>query len=125
MVEALASARSVIGALERGTSMKEEEGGQDKTIEQKKDDLSFVQSATTTQADFCNADSISSIASSDLHGVSAASIEEVGLKTPQDMVDRTPCTSNKEPDKWKREKDSTKKKKTPRVDTEMDTFLNM
>ena len=49
VVEALANARSMIGALERGKSMKEDE---DETIEEKQEDSSIVQTTTMTQADF-------------------------------------------------------------------------
>ena len=56
-VEALASARSVIGALERGKSMNEDE---DETIEEKQEDSLFVQTTTTTQEDCCDGDSFSS-----------------------------------------------------------------
>ena len=85
----------------------------------------IIQTITTTQVDFCNTDSISSRASSVLPEVTAASSEVVGPKTPQNMVDRIPCTSNKKSDKRKREKENSKKKKTPRADTEMDTFMTM
>ena len=54
-VEALANARSIIGALERGKSMKEDE---DEIIEEKNED-SFVQTTTMTQVDFHDGDSLS------------------------------------------------------------------
>ena len=57
VAEALANARSIIDAQERGKSMKEDE---DETIEEKHEDSSFVQTTTTTQTDFCDGDSLSS-----------------------------------------------------------------
>ena len=101
MAEALANARSMIGALERGKSMKEDE---DETIKEKQEDSSFVQTTTMTQADFHDGDSLLSQASSVLPKVTTASSEVAGLRTPQNMVDRTPCMSNKKSDKRKREK---------------------
>ena len=41
------------------------------------------------------------------------------------MVDKTLCMSNKKSDKRKREKENSKKKKTPRVDADLDTFVTM
>ena len=76
-MEALANARSVIGALERGKSMKEDK---DKTIKEKQKDSSFVQTTTTTQVDFCDGHSLSSQESSDLPEVTAASSKVTGLK---------------------------------------------
>ena len=121
VVEALENARSIIGALERGKSMMEDE---DETIEEKHDDSSFVQTTTMTQADFHDGDSLSSWASSVLPEVTAASSKVTGLSTPQNTVNRTltPCTLNKSA-KSKREKENSKKKKTPRVDPEMETFV--
>ena len=60
MVEPLAKARSVIGVLERGKSMKEDG---DKSIKEKQEDSSFVQTTTMTQVDFGDGDSLSSWAS--------------------------------------------------------------
>ena len=91
-VEALANARSMIDALERGKSMNEDE---DETIEEKQEDSSFVQTTTTTQVDFCNGDSLSSWASSVLPEATATSSKVAGLRTRQNMVNRTPCMSNK------------------------------
>ena len=101
MAEALANARSMIGALERGKSMKEDE---DETIKEKQEDSSFVQTTTMTQADFHDGDSLLSQASSVLPKVTTASSEVAGLRTPQNMVNRTPCMSNTKSDKRKREK---------------------
>ena len=122
VVEALTNARSMIGALERGKSVNRDE---DRTIEKKQEDSSFVQTTTMTQADFHDGDSLSSWASSVLPEVTAVSSEVTGLRTPQNMVNRTPCTSNKKSDKRKREKENSKKKKTPRVDAEMGTLVTM
>ena len=41
------------------------------------------------------------------------------------MDDWTPCMSNKKSDKRKREKENLKKRKTPRVDPEMETYVTM
>ena len=92
MAEALANARSIIGTLERGKSMKED---QDETIEEKHEDSSFVQTTTMTQADFSDGDSLPSWASSVLPDITAVSSKVAVPRTPQNMVDRTPCTSNK------------------------------
>ena len=106
VAEPLANARSIIGALERGKSMKEDK---DKTIKEKHEDSSFVQTTTMTQADFHDGDSLLSWASSLLPEVRAASYKVTGLRAPQNMVNRTPCMSNK--DKRKRVKENSKKKK--------------
>ena len=68
---------------------------EDKTIEEKQEDSSFIQTTTTTQMDFCTGDSLSSWASSVLPEATAVSSEVAHLKTPLNMVDRTPCMSNK------------------------------
>ena len=94
----------------------------DETIEEKQEDSSFVQTTTMTQVDFCNGDSLLSWASILLPEVTAASSEVMGLRVPQNTVNRTACTSNKKTDKRKREKRNLKKKKTPRVGAEMETF---
>ena len=61
VVKPLASARSMIGDLERDTSMNEDYDDQDKTVEEEKQkDLPFVQTTTMTQVDFPDGDSISS-----------------------------------------------------------------
>ena len=117
-----AAERSMIDSLERGKSMNKDEH---KTIEEKQEHSSFVQTTTTTQADFHDGDSLLSQASSVLPEVTAASSEVTGSRTPQNTVKRTRCTSNKESDKRKREKENSKKKKTSRVDAEMETFVNI
>ena len=94
----------------------------DETIEEKQEDSSFVQTTTMTQVDFCNGDSLLSWASSLLPEVTAASSEVMGLRVPQNTVNRTACTSNKKSDKREREKRNLKKKKTPMVGAEMETF---
>ena len=119
--EALRNARSVIGALERGKSMKDDE---DETIKEKQEDSLFVQTTTMTQTDSCDGDSLSSQACV-LPEVTAAASEVAGLSTSQNMGNRTPCTSNKKSDKRKRMKENSKKKKTPTVDPEMETFVTM
>ena len=119
---ALANARSMIGALERGKSMKEDE---DETIKEKQEDSSLVQTTTMTQADFCDGDSLLPWASSALPEVAAASNKATGPRTPQKPVDRTPCTSNKKSYKRKRDKEKLKKRKAPRVDPEMEAFVTM
>ena len=83
VAEALADARSMIGALERGKSMKEDE---DETIKEKQEDSSFIQTSTMTQVDFHDGDSLSSQASSVLPEVTAASSEVASLRTPQDTL---------------------------------------
>ena len=122
VVEALANARAMIGALERGKSMKEDK---DETIGEKQEDSSFVQTTTTTQADFYDGDSLSSQAPTVLPEVTAASSEVAGPRTTQNRVDRTLCMSNIKSDKRKREKENLKKKRTPRVDPEIETFVTM
>ena len=92
VVKALASARSVIGDLERDTSMNKDEDDQDETIEEEyQEDLSFVQTTTMTEGDFPDGDSISSRASTVIPEVTAASSEVAGPKSPKNMVDKTPC----------------------------------
>ena len=72
--EALASARSLIGDLERDTSMTEDKGDPDEKVEkEKQEDLSFIETTTLTQVDFPDGDSISSRASSVIPEVTAAS----------------------------------------------------
>ena len=94
MVEALASTRFMIGARKEYIN-KGDKDDQDENIEEKHEDLSFIQTTIMTQGDFCNAHSISSRASSALPEVTAVSSEVVGTRTPQNMVDRTPVMSNK------------------------------
>ena len=89
-MKALASARSMIGDLERDTSMNKDKDDQDKTIDkEKQEDLSFVQTTAMTQVDCPNGDSISSRASSVIPEVTAVSSIVAGLKTPQNTVDKT------------------------------------
>ena len=77
--KALANARSMIGDLERDTSMNADEDDQDETVEEKKqEELSFVLTTTMTQVDFPDAYSISSRASSVIPEVSAMSSEVAG-----------------------------------------------
>ena len=78
VAEALVNARSIIGALERGKYMKEDENY---AIMEKQEDSSFVQTATMMQADFCDGDSLLSQASSVLPKVAAVSSEVTGLRT--------------------------------------------
>ena len=75
VAEALANARSVIGALERCKSMNKDK---DKTIEEKQKDSSFKKNMT--QANFHNGDSLLSQASSVLPEVTPASREVTGRK---------------------------------------------
>ena len=127
-MKGLASARSMIGDLERDTSMNEDEDDHDKIIvEEKQEDSSFIKTTTMTQVDFPNGYSISSRsrASSVIPEVTPASSEVAGLNTPHNTVDKTLCTLNGKSDKRKREKYNSKKKTTPRVDSGMDTFVSM
>ena len=64
-------------------------------VEEKHEDSSFVQTTTMTQADFSDGDSLPSWASSVLPDITAVSSKVAVPRTPQNMVDRTPCTSNK------------------------------
>ena len=121
VVEALVNARSMI-ALERGKSMKEDK---DETIKEKQEESSFLQTTTMTQADLHDGNSLSSQASSLLPALTAVSSEVTGLRTLQNTVDRTPYMSNKKSDKRKRENENSKKKRTPRVDPDMETFVTM
>ena len=68
---------------------------EDESIEEKQENSSFVQTTTMTQADYCDGDSLLSQASSVLPEVTAASSKVAGPRTPQNMVNRTPCMSNK------------------------------
>ena len=82
VAEALANARSVTCALERGKSMNKDED-EDEIVEEKQEDSSFVQTTTMTQADFHDGDGLLSWASSDLPEVAAVSSEVACPKPPE------------------------------------------
>ena len=124
VAEALANARSMIGALERGKSMNKDK---DETIEvkEKQEDSSFIQTTTMTQVDLCNGDSLSSQASSVLPEETAVSSEVAGPKTPPNMVNRTLVHQTKIQTRGKEIKRIQRRRKLPGYDAEMETFVTM